>query len=93
MFSVYILRCADGSYYTGHTENLEKRLALHAHGDIPSCFTYTRRPVELVFSQQFETRYEALASERQIKGWSRKKKTALIEGGIEAVVLIGKTNQ
>ena len=79
-FWIYILRCADNSYYTGHTDNLEKRLAEHMTGAIPTCYTYKRRPVELVFSQEFATREEALASERQIKGWSRKKKEAMMRG-------------
>jgi putative endonuclease len=79
-FWVYILRCADKSYYTGHTDNLEKRLAEHMTGAIPTCYTYKRRPIELVFSQEFTTREEALASEQQIKGWSRKKKEAMMRG-------------
>ncbi len=79
-FWVYILRCADGSYYTGHTDNPEKRIAEHHSGAITSCYTYTRRPLELVFTQDFKTREEALASEQQIKGWSRKKKEAMMRG-------------
>jgi len=80
MFWVYMLKCADQSYYTGHTDNLENRLMQHQHKTFPSCYTATRLPVQLVFSQEFTTRVEALASERQIKGWSRKKKDALIHG-------------
>ncbi|MFA4970332.1 MAG: GIY-YIG nuclease family protein [Sulfuritalea sp.] len=79
-FWVYILRCSDGSYYTGHTDNLESRIAQHSSGAIPSCYTFNRRPVECVFSQDFATREEALASEQQIKGWGRKKKEAMISG-------------
>ena len=79
-FSVYILRCADGSYYTGHTDNLESRIAQHSSGAIPSCYTFSRRPLECVFSQDFPTREEAIASEQQIKGWGRKKKEAMIRG-------------
>jgi len=79
-FWVYILRCADDSYYTGHTDNLEKRIGEHATGTIVSCYTFKRRPVELVFSQEFKTREEALSSEQQIKGWSRKKKEAMMRG-------------
>jgi predicted GIY-YIG superfamily endonuclease len=79
-FWVYILRCADGSYYTGHTDHLEGRLAQHTAGAIPTCYTFKRRPVELLFAQEFVTREEALASERQIKGWSRKKKEAMMRG-------------
>ena len=79
MFWTYILRCADGSYYTGHTEDLENRIAEHQHGRFPG-YTHDRRPVELVWSQDFGTRIEALEAERKIKGWSRAKKEALIAG-------------
>ncbi|WP_375243589.1 GIY-YIG nuclease family protein [Sphingomonas parapaucimobilis] len=76
-FYCYILRCSDGSYYTGHTDSLEHRIAQHQSGEIP-CYTQARRPVELAWSQEFPSRHEALTAERQIKGWSRAKKTALI---------------
>ncbi|SDX92150.1 GIY-YIG nuclease family protein [Nitrosomonas sp. Nm33] len=79
-FWIYILRCADGCYYTGHTDNLENRLDQHTIGAIPSCYTFKRRPVELVFTQEFFSREEALAAEQQIKGWSRKKKEAMMRG-------------
>ena len=79
-FWVYILRCSDNSYYTGHTDNLENRIAQHHQGYFSTCHTYKRRPLELVFSQPFTTRVEALTSEQQIKGWSRKKKEAMMRG-------------
>ena len=78
-FFVYILGCSDGSFYTGHTDNLEKRLAEHASGATGG-YTATRRPVKLLFSQEFPSREEALTAEIQIKGWSRKKKMALMAG-------------
>ncbi len=78
-FWVYILSCADGSYYTGHTDNLEKRIAEHQTGEIEG-YTSTRLPVKLVFFSEFPTRDEAIEAEWQIKGWSRKKKEALIRG-------------
>ena len=78
-FWLYILRCADGSYYIGHTEDLEGRFAEHNLGAVSS-YTRKRRPLTLVFSDQFSTREEALARERQLKGWSRAKKEALIKG-------------
>jgi predicted GIY-YIG superfamily endonuclease len=78
-FWVYILRCADGSYYTGHTDNLEKRIAEHQAGEIEG-YTSTRLPVKLVFSQEFSSREEVLTCERQIKGWNRKKQEALMRG-------------
>ncbi len=85
MFWVYILKCADGSYYMGHTDNLENRLAQHATQFFKDCYTATRLPVELVFSQSVATREEALTSERQIKRWSRKKKQAFIAGDWQAL--------
>lgn len=76
-FYVYILQCNDNSYYTGHTDDIEKRLAEHISKDKPG-YTSTRLPIELVFLQEFMRREEAIAAERQIQGWSRKKKEALI---------------
>ena len=90
-FWVYMLRCADGSYYTGHTDNLDLRIAQHAAGAITSCYTYSRRPVTLVFSQDFSTREEALASERQIKGWSRRKKEAMMRGDWAEVARLARS--
>ena len=74
---VYMLRCSDSSDFVGHTNDLEHRLAAHERGAIEG-YTLSRRPVELVFSDQFSTRLEAFHRERQIKGWSRAKKEALI---------------
>lgn len=91
-FWVYILRCADSSYYTGHTDNLEKRIGEHHSGAITSCYTYPRRPLELAFSQDFPTRLEALASEQQIKGWSRKKKEAMMRGDWTEVSRLAKSS-
>ena len=76
-FYCYILLCSDGSYYTGHTDNLEHRIAQHQSGEL-ACYTQARRPVELAWFQDFPSRHEALTTERQIKGWSRTKKAALI---------------
>jgi predicted GIY-YIG superfamily endonuclease len=88
-FWVYILRCADGAYYTGHTENLDQRIGQHQMGEI-SGFTSKRRPVQLAFSQEFGTREEALGAELQVKSWSRKKKQALMRGDWEALRQAGK---
>ena len=83
-FFVYLLRCADGSYYTGHTDQLERRIGQHQAGEVPG-YTHDKRPVELVWSQETASRDEALASELQIKGWSRVKKEALIRGDFGAL--------
>jgi putative endonuclease len=77
---VYILRCADGSYYVGSARGtLEHRIAEHEAG-ICAGYTASRRPVRLVFAQEFDRITDAVAAERQIKGWSRAKKEALIAG-------------
>ena len=76
-FHAYILRCADGTYYTGHTDNLDQRIGQHQAGEIRG-YTHGRRPVELAWSQDFPSRAEALDAELRIKNWSRAKKEALI---------------
>jgi len=80
-FYAYMLECADGSYYTGHTDDLESRLTSHDAGTFKG---YTsrkgKRPLKLVWHETFATRDEAFAAERRIKGWSRAKKQALVRG-------------
>jgi len=92
-FTVYILECADGKYYTGSTTSLEDRINEHQMGIDPFAFTYSRRPVKLVWSETFETQLEAIAIERQLKGWSRAKKEALIRRDWEAVHEIVKAER
>jgi predicted GIY-YIG superfamily endonuclease/glycine/D-amino acid oxidase-like deaminating enzyme len=82
MHAVYILLCADNSYYTGQTNHLEKRIWQHETGFFPDCYTYKRRPVKLVWQTRVETAEEANKLEKQIKGWSRSKKEALIRNDI-----------
>lgn len=89
-FWVYMLQCADDSYYVGHTENLELRVAQHQSGEL-SGYTSNRRPVECVFSEEFPTRVEALTLESQIKGWSRAKKQALIKGDWDRISALSKS--
>ncbi|GGB26397.1 hypothetical protein GCM10011380_14880 [Sphingomonas metalli] len=84
MFHTYMLRCSDGSYYIGHTDALDRRIAQHNAGEIAG-YTQRRRPVSLVWAQAFPSRLEALEAERQLKGWSRAKKEALIAGDWAAV--------
>ena len=83
-FWCYLLRCADGRYYTGHTDDLDRRVAQHQHGGFCD-FTSRRRPVELVWAQAFPTRLEVLEAERRVGGWSRAKKEALIAGDWAAI--------
>jgi predicted GIY-YIG superfamily endonuclease len=89
-FWVYILRCADDSFYTGHTDDLEKRVAQHQAGEIHG-YTHNKRPLTLIYSQDFPSRIEALQMEQQIKGWTRAKKQALIDGDWEALSTLARS--
>jgi predicted GIY-YIG superfamily endonuclease len=91
-FWVYILHCADNSYYTGHTDNLEQRIGEHQSG-LCGGYTASRLPVELVFSQACSSREEALAAERQIKGWRRQKKEAMTRGDWAEVSRLSKGSE
>ncbi len=82
---VYILLCADGSYYTGVTTDLTRRLEEHQQGADPYAYTYRRRPVKLMWAEEVPTYEDALRLERQIKGWRRAKKEALIRGDFVAL--------
>ena len=75
-FWTYILRCRDGRYYTGHTDDLERRLGAHQTGGF-CAFTTSRRPVILIWSECFGSREEALQAKLVVKKWSRAKKEAL----------------
>ena len=77
-YYVYILKCSDNSYYTGMTNDINRRLLEHQNGINTGCYTYKKRPVELVFYTEFNEVIQAIAFEKQVKGWSRKKKEAII---------------
>ena len=78
-YFVYILECSDGSFYTGFTDNIETRLQEHEMGKYPNAYTKRRRPVILRFSYSFPDLESAMSFEKQVKGWRREKKLALIE--------------
>ncbi|HEX8643970.1 MAG TPA: GIY-YIG nuclease family protein [Allosphingosinicella sp.] len=80
-----MLRCSDGHFYAGSTDDLEARVGQHQAGHDAGCYTFKRRPVSLVWSEAFSTRIEAKEAERRLKGWSRAKKEALIAGDWERV--------
>ncbi len=87
---LYILRCADGSYYVGTTVgSLERRVAEHQSGAYDG-YTARRRPVALAFHQNFERLHDAAAAERQVKGWRREKKEALIRGDYAALPALAR---
>jgi putative endonuclease len=89
--SICILRCADGSYYTGITRrSVEERVSEHAQGLIKGCYTKSRLPAKLFFSEHYERLDEAVAAERRIKGWSRAKKEAMMRGDFVALSALAK---
>ena len=77
---VYILGCSDSSYYIGVTNNYEERFNEHQNGMNPECYTFERRPLTLEYVEEFDNPLDAIAREKQLKGWSRAKKEALIRG-------------
>jgi putative endonuclease len=82
-YFVYILLCSDDTYYVGVTRNVEKRLREHQEGaDGQQSYTFRRRPVQLMMKQEFREILDAIAWEKQLKGWGRKKKEALIRGDL-----------
>lgn len=88
---LYIARCRDGSFYTGTTRSdVETRIGQHNAGMFPDSYTFKRRPVTLVFAEHFPNIIDAIAMERRVKGWSRQKKQALIDGAWEALPLLSK---
>ena len=88
--SIYTLLCSDGSYSSGVTRrSVEERVSEHAQGLMPG-YTFTRRPVKLVFSEHYERIVDAIAAERRIKGWSRAKKEAYMRGDFSALVALAK---
>ncbi|MBS7806965.1 GIY-YIG nuclease family protein [Variovorax sp. PCZ-1] len=88
-FYVYILRCADDSYYCGQTDCIESRMQQHESGELG--YTAIRKPVQLIWQGEFETREAAIAFEQQIKGWSRAKKEALISGDWAKIQQLAKS--
>jgi putative endonuclease len=87
---VYILKCADNTYYTGVTSNLSKRFEEHQNGIHKNSYTFKRRPVELVFYAEFTDINNAIEKEKQIKKWSKAKKEALINGKYDSLVNLAK---
>ncbi|WP_324721894.1 GIY-YIG nuclease family protein [Salinimicrobium sp. HB62] len=85
-YYVYILKCSEKSFYTGFTSNLEKRIMEHNRGYDVNAFTFKRRPVVLKWFEQFTDPNQAILVEKQIKGWSRNKKAALIEEEWEKLI-------
>ena len=90
LYSVYILLCADKSYYIGITNDLDRRIEEHNTGIDPKFYTFSRRPLLLKHYEQYKNVNEAISREKQIKKWCRKKKEALINGDFEELKKLAK---
>jgi putative endonuclease len=88
---MYILECANGSYYTGSTHNIEKRLFEHQQG-LGANFTKKRLPVKLVYTEEYDRIDEAFAREKQVQGWRREKKEALIRRDYKSLPMLASTS-
>ncbi len=89
-YYVYILLCSDGLTYTGFTNDLSRRFDEHRNGLNKTCFTHKRRPVELIFSQEFNDVEQAIYFEKKIKKWSGKKKLALANGDFNMLQILAE---
>jgi len=87
---VYILLCSDGTYYTGVTNNLTLRFTQHQEGTNKQSYTFSKRPLKLVYSQGFQNATDAIAWEKRIKKWSKVKKEALISGDFNKLTTLSK---
>ncbi len=89
-YFIYILLCGDGTYYTGVTNNLERREAEHLDGYNESSYTHNRQPTKLVYHEEFKFIDKAIAREKQVKKWSQKKKKALIDDYADRLPTLSK---
>ena len=92
-YFVYILKCSDNSYYTGITNDIDRRLIEHNNGVDKKSYTFLRRPLNLVYFEIFQNPNEAIKWEKRIKGWTRKKKEALIIGDFEELKRLSNQNK
>ena len=89
-YYVYILKCSDNLLYTGITNNIERRFEEHQRGLNKSCFTFRRRPLELIFKQVFNDVEQAIYFEKKIKKWSSKKKLALANKDFDMLEILSE---
>ena len=90
LYFVYILKCSDRLTYTGITDNVKRRLSEHQNGTNQTAFTYRRRPVQLIFQQEFNDVLQAIYFEKKIKKWSAKKKFALASGNMNLLQILAE---
>lgn len=90
LYYVYILQCSDDSYYTGITNDIHKRFVQHQDGLDKDSYTYNKRPVTLEFYQEFNDVNQAIFFEKKIKGWTKAKKAALINGDFDMLQILAE---
>jgi putative endonuclease len=90
-YFIYILLCSDNSYYIGFTNNLEERVLQHQNGVNSSSYTYKKRPIHLIYSEEFIDVKQAIEREKQLKKWSRLKKEALINNDLVTLKNLSKS--
>lgn len=90
LYYVYILLCSDGLTYTGITNDISRRLNEHQKGINKTAYTYKRRPVKLIFQQEFNDVLQAISFEKKIKRWSAKKKKALANGDFNLLQVLAE---
>lgn len=89
-YCTYILKCSDGLIYTRITNDIVRRLEEHESGANKNCFTFKRRPIELIYQQEFSDVNQAITFEKKIKKWSRKKKIALANRDFDMLQILAK---
>lgn len=89
-YYVYILKCSDDSYYTGITNNIARRFEEHQFGINKDCYTFKRRPLTMEFYQEFNDVLQAIYFEKKLKGWTRAKKRALIDGNFDMLQILSE---
>ena len=92
-YYVYMLRCIDGTFYTGVTNNIERRIYEHFTGYNPNSYTHTRRPLRLIYADEFQKPGDAIAFEKRLKGWSHKKKRAFADKDWPLLIRLAKNHQ
>lgn len=90
LYFVYVIECNDGSFYTGLTNDIVKRFEEHCNGSYPECYTAKRRPLILRYYETIPFLVEAVQREKQLKGWSRAKKIALMENNFHKLTLLAQ---
>ncbi len=89
-YYIYILLCSDNSYYIGVTNNIQVRVEQHQNGENKTSYTYNKRPIHLIYTEEFVEIKQAIQREKQLKKWSRAKKEALVKNDVQGLINLSK---